>query len=183
MDSARLRTQLELGGRWDGGRVDKGYGAEVGGSVAYQDTARGIEGVARGRYLLAHRSDGFEERGASLTVRFDPGGDGVGPWVSLSPQWGAPESGVGSMWGSAPRGGDSPSPAGQLGMQVGYRFDESFDTTLKFDRGQDTGDRSYGLGGRFGLGSALDLALEVERRESDSAAPEHRVGLKLGISW
>ena len=120
-------------------------GAEVGGSVAYQDTERGIEGEVRGRYLLAHQSDGFEERGASLTVRFDPGGDGVGPWISLSPQWGAPERGVGALWRSAPKGGDSPSSAGQLGMRVGYRFDESFDATLKFDRGKDTGDRSYGL--------------------------------------
>ena len=182
-DSARLRKQLELGGRWDGGRVDKGYGAEVGGSVAYEDTGRGIEGAARGRYLLAHQSDGFEEWGASLTVRFDPGGDGVGPWISLSPQWGTPESGVGSLRGSAPEGGASPSTAGRLGMQVGYRFDESFDATLKFDRGEDAGDRSYGLGGRFGLGSALDLALEVERRESDPVAPEHGVGLKFRISW
>ena len=71
-DSARLRTQLELGGRWDGGYVDKGYGAEIGGSVAYQDTERGIEGEVRGRYLLAHQSDGFEERGASLTVAVRP---------------------------------------------------------------------------------------------------------------
>ena len=62
-DSTRLRKQFELGGRWDGGDADKGYGAEVGGSVVYQDTERGIEGEARGRYLLAHQSDGFEEWG------------------------------------------------------------------------------------------------------------------------
>ena len=182
-DSMRLRKQLEFGGRWDDGSIDKGYGAEVGGSVAWEDTGRGIEGEARGRYLLGHRSDGFKEWGASLTVRFDPGGDGVGPWISLSPQWGAPESGVGSLWGSAPEGGDSLSTAGQLGIQMGYRFDESFDTTLKFDRGKDAGDRSYGLGGRFGLGSMFDLALEVQRRESDSAPPEHSIGLNFRISW
>ena len=181
--SPELGQQFELGGRWDGGDVDKGYGAEVGGSVVYQDTERGIEGEARGRYLLAHQSDGFEEWGAGLTMRFDPGGDDVGAWISLSPQWGAPESGVESLWGSAPKGGDSPWPAGQLGMRVGYRFDESFDATLKFDRGADAGDRGYGLGGRFRLGSALDLGLEVGRRESDLAAPEHSAGLKFRISW
>ena len=176
-DSARLRTQLELGGRWDGGSIDRGYGTELSGGVAYLDTEQGIEGEVRGRYLLAHQSDGFEDRGASLTLRFDPGGDGLGTWVALSPQWGTPESGVESLWGGAPS--TSGSGATRLGMEVGYRFDESLSVGLSFDRGAEEGARDYGLAGSVGmLGGAADLSLAAGRRESGTSATEHHIGLE-----
>ena len=177
-DSARLRTQFEAGGRWDGGCVGEGYGAEVGASVGYEDPERGIQGEARWRYLLAHQAEGFKERGASLTVRFDPGGDGVGPWVGVSPQWNTPESGVQSLWEDAPRGGGEASPrAARLSLETGWRFDESRALSLAFDRGEEKG-----LTGRVELlGGAL--ALEAARRETGTAAPEHRIGLELRIPW
>ena len=181
-DSARLRTQLELGGRWDGGSIDRGYGTELSGGVAYLDTEQGIEGEVRGRYLLAHQSDGFEDRGASLTLRFDPGGDGLGTWVALSPQWGTPESGVESLWGGAPS--TSGSGATRLGMEVGYRFDESLSVGLSFDRGAEEGARDYGLAGSVGmLGGAADLSLAAGRRESGTSATEHHIGLELSLGW
>ena len=126
----RLRPKLELGGRWDGGRVETGYGAEVGGGLEYADTRLGIEVEARGRYLLAHRSDGFEERGASLALRFDPGGDGTGLWIALAPRWGAPESGVRSLWGSVPEGGGDAGSSPTLGLEAGYRFRKPGDMGL-----------------------------------------------------
>ena len=125
-DHGRLRLDLELGGRWDGGRVEKGYGTEVGGGVEYADARTGLEVDARGRYLLAHRAEGLKERGASVALRYDPGGDREGMWLGVAPRWGASGSGVESLWGSVPEGeGRSGSP-GAMGLELGYRWVQPF---------------------------------------------------------
>ena len=184
----RLRPRLEFGGRWDGGRFGKGYGAEAGGGVTYADARLGLEAEARGRYLLAHQSAGFEESGAGLALRFDPRGDGVGPWFELSPQWGAPEGGAESLWGSLP-GGDADAPASRLGLGAGWRFDEALGASVTFDREAAGDARSYGLGvgwtPRGEPGGAPDVSVEVEasRREGETDATEHRIGLQLRLNW
>ena len=125
-EHGRLRSELELGGRWDGGRVEKGYGAELSGGVEYADSRLGVEVEARGRYLLAHQSDDFEERGASVALRFDPGGDGKGVWLGMAPRWGASGSGVESLWGNVLDGGGE-SASGRWAVEGGYRLVEPFD--------------------------------------------------------
>ena len=104
---------------------------------------------ARGRYLLAHRSEGFRERGASMALRFDPGGDGAGPWIGLASRWGAPEGGVRSLWGSLPGGvGGGAAAVGSastLGLEVGYR------STKPLDMGLTVGlEKESGASGSFG---------------------------------
>ena len=185
-EHARLRPRLEFGGRWDGGRLDKGFGQELGGGATYADARLGLEAEARGRYLLAHRSSGFEEWSAGLEVLFDPGGDGLGPWVGVSPQWGAADSGARSLWESAPPDdGGADSPGGRLGLEAGYRFDESRAMSLTFGRDGQGGGRSYGLGGRFAPDTPRNLFIEAEagRRESETSAPEHSIGLRLRMGW
>ena len=141
----RLRPKLELGGRWDDGRVETGYGTEVGGAVEYADTRSGVEVEARGRYLLTHRADGFRERGASMALRFDPGADGAGPWIGLASRWGAPESGVRSLWGSVPGGGAVGSTS-TLGLEAGYR------STKPIEMGFTVGlEKESGASGSFGV--------------------------------
>ena len=125
-EHGRLRTEMELGGRWDGGRVEKGYGTEAGGGVKYADARMGLEVEVEGRYLLAHRSEGFRERGASVAVRYDPGGDGEGMWLGVAPHWGASGSGVESLWGSVPEGGGD-SASGRWAVEGGYRSVEPFE--------------------------------------------------------
>ena len=172
------------------GRFGKGYGAEAGGGVAYADARLGLEAEARGRYLLAHQSAGFEESGAGLAVRFDPGGDGVGPWFELSPQWGAPESGAESLWGSLPGGGGgADAPASRLGLALGWRFGEALGASVTFDREAAGAARGYGLGvgwmPRGELGGAPEVSVEAEasRRENETDATEHRIGLQLRMNW
>ena len=125
-EHGRLRTEMELGGRWDGGRVEKGYGTEAGGGVKYADARMGLEVEVKGRYLLGHRSEEFRERGASVAVRFDPGGDGEGVWLGVVPRWGASGSGVESLWGSVPDGGGE-SASGRWAVEGGYRIVEPFE--------------------------------------------------------
>ena len=141
----RMRSRMELGGRWDGGRVEEGYGVEVGGGVEYGHA--GLEVEARGRYLLAHRSGGFEERGAGVSVRWDPGGDGEGAWLGMAPRWGASGSGVESLWGSVPTGGGGETGA-VWGVETGYGWVEPFEmgVTVGVEKGE--GD-SYSSGIKF----------------------------------
>ena len=144
-EHGRLRPRWELGGRWDGGRVEEGYGAELGGGLEYADERLGLVVEARGRYLLAHRAQGFRERGASVAMRFDPGGDGEGVWFGMSPRWGAPESGVESLWGSVPGGGGDAAPV-RWAVEGGYRSGEplGWGVTLGVEEGD-----SLTFGARF----------------------------------
>ena len=146
-DHGRLRLDLELGGRWDGGRVEKGYGTEVGGGLEYADVRMGLEVEARGRYLLAHRSGGMMERGASVAVRFDPGGDGEGVWMGLAPRWGASGSGVESLWGRVPEGGGEEGARGAMGLELGYRRAEPFEmgVTVGMERGEGASATTFGV--------------------------------------
>lgn len=56
-----------------------------------------IEGAVHA--LVAHEESGYEEWGASASVRIDPGTSGRGLSLSITPTWGAPASGVEQLWG------------------------------------------------------------------------------------
>ena len=129
----RVRAEVEFGGRWDGGDAERGYGSEVGGSVEYVDPRLGVELQGRGRYLLGHESAGFRAWGASLGVRFDPGGDGQGVWIGVSPRWGASASGVESLWGSGPSGGGDESSL-RMALEAGYRSGDSLEVSVTVER-------------------------------------------------
>ena len=134
-EHGRLRTKVEFGGRWDGGDAQRGYGSEVGGSLEYVDSRLGVGIEGRGRYVLGHESQGFRTWGASLGVRVDPGGDGEGVWIGLSPVWGAPHSGVQSLWGSGPEGGGSKASSSvRMALEAGYRSGDALDVSVTVDR-------------------------------------------------
>ena len=84
-----------------GGKAETGVGTEMGGGVEYAHTMLGLGIEARGRYLLAHQKSAFDEWGASLTLKLDPGADKRGLWLALAPVWGAEASQVEQLWGSA----------------------------------------------------------------------------------
>lgn len=69
-------------GRQQGGDGRRG-GAGRRLRVRAHEFSLGIE--ARGRYLLAPQKSAFDEWGASLTLRLDPGTDKRGLWLALAP--------------------------------------------------------------------------------------------------
>ena len=182
-EHGRLRPRLEFGGRWDGGDFGAGFGAEAGGGVAYADTRLGLEAEARGRYLLAHEAAGFAESGAGFSLRFDPGGDGVGPWFGLAPQWGAPEGGASSLWEALPAEGAA-APARRFGLEAGWRFAETLGLSATFEREAGAA-RGYGLGGRWTPPGAPGISLEAEatRRESETNETDNRIGFQIRMTW
>ena len=127
-DDEWLRPSLELGARLDAGDAETGPGLELGGGLAYENTRLGLSVEARGRWLAKHREEGFEEWGASLDARLDPGASGLGPSFSLMPVWGRASSGIDALWedeASSLPGGVSTKEAAsttpdRLDVEIGY---------------------------------------------------------------
>ena len=191
---SRLEPRLELGGRWDSGTAEQGLGAELGGGVAYTRTDWGLRVEAQGRYLLLHEDGAFEDWGASVNVRLDPGAAGAGAYLSVAPVWGQAASGVEQLWGTAavlPQG-SSPSRGaagwrpGSLEVDVGYGLALADGGRLTPYGGlalARAGASRYRLGSRVALSGLLDVTLEGERAEQPGQKTAHGVSVRLGWQW
>ena len=192
-EDSHLTPVFEVGGRWDSGKAETGVGAEMGGGFEYAHTKLGLGIEARGRYLLAHQKSAFDEWGASLTLRLDPGADKRGLWLALAPVWGAEASQVEQMWGSA----DVLRATGETDTQPGFspaqvEFDVGYGMVTHEGAGLLTtygglsmlGPHSHGvrLGGRLALGEWIDLSVEGERTTQGGGA-EHQVALYGHLGW
>lgn len=196
-DDALLVPSLELGGRWDAGSAETGAGAELAGGVAYTRAKLGLGIEARGRYLLAHEKDDFEEWGASLMLRIDPTVPGRGLWLTLAPLWGGSVSADASgIWDGeravrASRGFDSNTAHGlgpeQVDLKVGYGLTTHEGRGLLTSYGgislAQAGSRGYRLGGRMILGEAVALSVETERQERFDGAAEHGAIVRGHVYW
>ena len=190
--SAKLTPGLELGLRHDGGDAETGTGVEVGGSVGYADAASGLSVEARARTLIAHEASGFEEWGASASVRLDPGAEGRGLSFSLAPTLGAASSGVDRLWSLQDARGLAPEgefeAARSLEAQIGYGSGAFGDHGLaKPYAGLSLGEggaRTWRGGVRWTLGQSLDLGLEGSRVEAaNDNDPDHGIGFRLKARW
>ena len=188
-EESHLTPVFEIGGRWDGGKAETG----VGGGVAYAHTKLGLGTEARGRYLLAHQKAAFDEWGASLTLRLDPGADEWGLWLALAPGWGAEASQVEQLWGSAEvlrAGAEAATPPGlspaQVEFDVGYGMvtHEGLGLLTTYGGLSIMGPHRHGvrLGGRIALGAWVDLSVEGERTTQGGGA-EHQVALYGHLGW
>ena len=192
-EASHLTPIFEIGGRWDGGKAETGVGAELGGGFEYAHTKLGLGIEARGRYLLAHQKSAFDEWGASLTLKLDPGADKRGLWLALAPVWGAEASQVEQMWGSAEvlrAGAETDTTPGLSPEQV--EFDVGYGVVTHEGAGLLTTygglsmagpDRhGYRVGGRIELGEWVDLSVEGERTSRGGGA-EHQVALYGHLGW
>ena len=191
---SRLEPRLEVGGRWDNGTAEQGLGAELGGGVAYTRTDWGLSVDAQGRYLLLHEDGAFEDWGASMSVRLDPGVAGEGAYLTVAPVWGQASSGVEQLWGTAavlPQGRNPSRPAtgwqpGRLEVDVGYGLALVNGGRLTPYGGlalAKAGVSRYRLGSRLALSGLLDVTLEGERTEQSGQKPAHGVSVRLGWQW
>ena len=142
-----LTPTLEVGLRHDSGDAEEGVGFEIGGGLAYQGAGITIEGKAR--TLVAHDDSGYDEWGASFAVRIDPGSDGRGMSLSITPTWGNAASEAEQLW--------STRTAEDLVGANEFEADRRIDAEL-----------GYGLGGPGGMGiltpyAAVSLTNGAER--------------------
>ena len=86
-----------------------------------------------------------------MALRFDPGGDGAGPWIGLASRWGAPEGGVRSLWGSLPGGVGGGAGVGTVGSTSTLGLEAGYRSTKPLDMGLTVGlEKESGASGSFG---------------------------------
>ncbi len=191
---SRVQPRLEVGGRWDSGTAEQGLGMELGGGLAYTQTEWGLSVDMQGRYLLVHEDGAFEDWGASVNVRLDPGLGGEGAYLTVAPVWGQPGSGVEQLWGTAAAVPGGTTPAQAAGWRpANVEVDVGYGLALADGRGLLTpygglvlgepGTARYRLGSRWAMSTLLDLSVEGERAEQPGQASAHSVSVRLGWQW
>ena len=187
-----LTPALAVGGRYDGGAAESGAGLVLSGRLSYALPAWGLTLSAAGAGLLVHEADGFREWGAGGALRFDPGAPGRGLALRVEPSWGVAGNGAGRLWtlpdaASLAPAAAQPAPGARLAAELSYGLDAPggagavtpyAGVTLAAD-----GARTWRLGTRLRLESALDLSLEATRRDLAAAAARHTLALAATLSW
>ncbi len=182
----QMSPSLSLGVRQDGGDGNTGSGAEIGGSVRYDNAESGVSASVSAHGLFG-RSD-YEEWGVQGMVRLSPGADGQGLSFVMSPGYGNGGTGVGDggrIWSTGLRGDAIPTahdPNGRLEMRLGYGLSTpgGRDGLLTPWSGltlQDNG-KQYRLGLDWASNGQFTLRLHGERRENENADADHAVVLK-----
>ena len=93
------RPFLEVGVRYDeGAGRHTGAGVELVGGVLFRHAGSGFWLEARGRSLVLHATDDYEETGFSLTAGLQPRTDGTGLSLLLSPRWGGMTESSNAIW-------------------------------------------------------------------------------------
>ena len=100
---------------------------EAGAELSYTHTVLGLRLSGRGRLLLVHENRDLSDWGASVQLRWEPRGAGLGPALSVAPEWGAPRRGVDALWQSRQEvrvgaGGGEAAAAGWLPDAVALRL-------------------------------------------------------------
>ena len=184
-----LTPAIEVGVRHDGGDAETGTGIEAGAGIRYAGDGVAIEGTVR--TLVAHEESGFEEWGASGSVRIDPGATGRGLSLTLAPTFGTASSGAERLWSR----GEMRALAGDADVQAGRRLEArvGYGMSLPQARGTvtpytgvslgDDGARAWRLGARMPVAPDLILGLEGIRRERAGDAAEQAVTLHGNLRW
>ncbi len=189
-----ITPNLELGARHDGGDAETGFGVELGGGLAWRDPGLGLTLDLSGRTLIAHDDGGLEDRGVSAQLAFDPEpASGRGLSFGLGQDWGGrAQGGLDALFAPEPledREGSGEATS-RWAMEAAWGFPAlggSFTGSPHMGLGLATGARDYTLGWRLvpeaATAPSLSFGLRATRRESDSAPPEHTLGVELSASW
>ena len=188
LDSGRMTPSLEVGMRHDGGDAETGLGLEVGGSLGYTHSQRGVALQATARRLLVHQASGYEEWGVGGSLNINPGALGRGPSLRMHSSWGSATSGMDRLW-SQRRAADltrstRAAEAGLFDAELGYGLDALGGLLTPYARiasGRDT--HTYGLGGRLRVEQSLRVDLVAERRERTAARAGHELKLRSTLYW
>ena len=185
-----LTASFEVGVRHDGGDAETGAGFEAGAGMRYAAEGIAIEGNVR--KLVTHEDSGYEEWGASGSVRIDPGASGRGVSLTLAPAFGAASSETQRLWSLGDAGrlsGDTGVDAGsRLEAEVGYGW-RLLSTThgmltpytgLSFS---DSGSRAWRLGARLMMTRDVSFGLEGTHRERNDVASDQTVILHGRLHW
>ena len=189
---ATFTPTVELGLRHDTGDAETGTGVEVAAGLRYVDPGLGltVEGNVRG--LLTHSDDGYEEWGASGSVRLDPGVSGRGASLTIAPVWGAASGGVEQLWSTGATSGlaldDEFKAEGRLQTELGYGLRPPVGHgVLTPYTGLSLGEadsRMYRIGVRWNVGPQAWFSLDGNREETSAgSAPTDTMMLRAAVRF
>ena len=188
-----LTPKVEIGARHDGGDAETGFGVELGGGLKWVAPQIGLSLDVSGRTLLAHENDDLEDRGISAALGFDPNpATERGLSLSLRQALGGQASGgLDALFATDPLEDRTGSEAtSRWTMEAAYGFPvfgSRFTGSPHIGLGLSPDARDYRLGWRLTPEGAsapdLSFGVEVTLRESDTQAPEHRVGVEVRARW
>ncbi len=197
-EQERLSPVLEVGGRFDDGDSEEGFGVDIGVGVEYENYLRGVRLGARWRLLVAHEESGFGEWGLNLTALVKQKEvDGRGARVSVESSWGADsDSKADELWDreevlkSGDYEGEEVSlDSADVVAEFGYGVGLSGGLLTPFAKVgvEGSGSHSAGVGARMSmLGGKLNgLSVELlgEQSKSRREKPDYRLGLKGAIKF
>ena len=97
-NGSSLSPSLEMGIRQDRGDAETGFGMDLGASLTWSAPERGVSAVVKGRTLLSHGAEHFQEKGLALSFSWQPTPTNRGVSLSLSHAvGGAAEGGMASL--------------------------------------------------------------------------------------
>ena len=170
---------MEVGLRVDDGDAVNGRGVELAAGFGYESERLGLAIESRGRLLLAHQGEGFEEWGMGANIKYDPGVKRRGFRMSLAPQWGNAESGVNNMWsGERVVSGNAFGVEGSSVNMIGEMSYERAGVTPFTAFEVDRYGHSVGVGGRI-TASALNLEILAEREDFEFGPVNHGVQIQV----
>ena len=184
-----LTPTFEVGVRHDGGDAETGTGLEVGAGLRYAGDGITIEGAVRN--LVAHEADGYEEWGASGSVRVTPGGSGRGFSLTLVPAIGVAPSRAERLWSldfARTLAGDADAEArrrldGEVGYGVGLPSTSAVLTPYTGVALADGGPPTWRLGARLRIAPAMNVSLDGTRRDGIGGTPDHALTLRGALRW
>ena len=190
-----LTPSVEVGLRHDGGDAETGAGMDVGAGLIVADASTGLAVDVRVRTLVMHQAEGFRERGVAVSLSYNPTpSTPLGFVARVAPSWGGEAtSGAEALWGRETMAGMAHGGLAQgnrLDGEVGYGLPvgSRLVGTPTFGVGTSEMGRDYRLGYRLGAlggaGTAFELGVEAQRRESPvQGGTDHGALARATVRW
>ena len=145
------------------------------------------------RGLPTHADSGYEEWGASGSLRLDPGRSSRGLSLTLAPVWGAASGGVERLWGAGPARSfaldDTFEAEAGLEAELGYGLHPPAGPGVLtpyagFSMASGAAERTYRIGARWTAEPAFALALETRHgRAHGDTDPAATTVLRASFRW
>ena len=193
-NGAALSPSLEVGLRQDSGDAETGFGMDLGAGLSWNDPERGVTATVKGRTLLSHGAEDFQDQGLALSFSWEPDSSNRGPSLSLSHAVGLPaEGGMAALLNpTAIEVLDEPHSSGErfeARLAYGFPFyNDRLTLTPSVATALSPSSRSYGLLWSLApydehlVGEPWQLSLEGERQEHlSSSTVDHSLKLRFAL--
>ena len=184
---ATFTPSAEVGLRHDAGDAETGTGLEVGTSVSYAAGPLTVEGQVR--MLVAHEESGYEEWGASGTIRITPSASGRGLTLRIAPEWGRTESATEQLWSArnaTALGTDRVFEGdARLAVEAGYGVGVGHGVLTPYAGlvlGE-AGSRTVRTGARWHMAADAVLGVEGTRRTSGTGEAGNELMLQVALRF